>query len=214
MTPHGRVELWLRTASRSGVFRDLPAGIARGQGWTEGQLLLSLCLLNILGYECAEDLDRMEADTTSIVDPRCPSRPSRPTVDPEVARAGHRGVAGSSGAIECPISGACLTHAIRSRCCARPGSRAASGNCPDPCQFGQEAVLSGIATAERCLASGRIATRSSSEPHCSRQGGRGDQNQGKWWQETGPAPRPNALIADPGKIPITAGRAESLYPLR
>ena len=62
MTPHGGVELWLRSASQSGVFRDLPDGIARGQGWTEGQLLLSLCLLNILGYECAEDLDRMEAD--------------------------------------------------------------------------------------------------------------------------------------------------------
>ena len=62
MTPYGGVELWLRSATRSGAFRDLPAGIRREQGWTDGQMLLSLCLLNILGYDCVEDVDRLEAD--------------------------------------------------------------------------------------------------------------------------------------------------------
>ena len=62
MTPYGGVELSLRSATRSGAFRDLPAGIQRERGWTDGQMLLSLCLLNILGYDCVEDVDRLEAD--------------------------------------------------------------------------------------------------------------------------------------------------------
>ena len=62
MTPSADVELWLRSAKQSDVFRNLPAGAAGPQGWTDGQMLLSLCLLNILGWECADDLDRMEAD--------------------------------------------------------------------------------------------------------------------------------------------------------
>ena len=62
MTPNAGVELWLRAAKQSGALRDLPAGVAGRQGWTDGQMLLSLCLLNILGWECADDLDRMEAD--------------------------------------------------------------------------------------------------------------------------------------------------------
>ena len=60
MTPNAGVELWLRAAEQSGVFRDLPAGVAGRQGWTDGQMLLSLSLLNILGWECADDLDRMD----------------------------------------------------------------------------------------------------------------------------------------------------------
>ena len=62
MTPNAGVELWFRAAEQSGVFRDLPAGVAGRQGWTDCQMLLSLCLLNILGWACADDLDRMEAD--------------------------------------------------------------------------------------------------------------------------------------------------------
>ena len=62
MTPNAGVELWLRSAEQSGVFRDLPAGVAGRQGWTDGQILLSLCLLNNLGWECADDPDQMEAD--------------------------------------------------------------------------------------------------------------------------------------------------------
>ena len=62
MTPNGGVELWLRAAEQSGAFRDLPAGVSGLQGWTDGQMILSLSLLNVLGRECADDLDRMEAD--------------------------------------------------------------------------------------------------------------------------------------------------------
>ncbi len=62
MTPNGGVELWLRAAARRGAFRHLPAGVSGRQGWTDGQVMLSLGLLNDLGWECADDLDRMEAD--------------------------------------------------------------------------------------------------------------------------------------------------------
>ena len=62
ITPYGSVELWLRAASRSGVFRDLPAGVIRRQGCTDERMLLALCLLNILGWARVDDLDRMEAD--------------------------------------------------------------------------------------------------------------------------------------------------------
>ena len=62
MTPYDGVELWLRSAMPSGAFRDLPAGIRHEQGWMDGQMLLSLWLLYILGYDCAEGVDRLEAD--------------------------------------------------------------------------------------------------------------------------------------------------------
>ena len=60
MTPYGGVELWLRSAMPSGAFRDLPAGTCREQRWTHRQMLLSLWLLDILGYDCLEDVDRLE----------------------------------------------------------------------------------------------------------------------------------------------------------
>ncbi len=53
MTPNGGVELWLRAAEQSGAFRDLPAGVSGRQGWTDGQMMLSLCLLNVLGWGAA-----------------------------------------------------------------------------------------------------------------------------------------------------------------
>ena len=62
MTPYGGVDLLLRSATRSGSLRVLSAGIRREQVWTDGQMLLSLCLLNILGDDCVEDVDRLDAD--------------------------------------------------------------------------------------------------------------------------------------------------------
>ena len=62
MTPYGGVELLLRSAQRSGSLRVLSAGIRREQVRTDGQMLLSLCLLNILGDDCVEDVDRLDAD--------------------------------------------------------------------------------------------------------------------------------------------------------
>ncbi len=60
-TPRGGVALRRHAAPQSGGFRDLPPGVVRQQGCTDEQVMLALCLLSILGSECADDLDRMEA---------------------------------------------------------------------------------------------------------------------------------------------------------
>ncbi len=248
MTPHGGVELWLPTASRSGVFRNLPAGIARGQGWTEGQLLLSLCLLNILGYECAEDLDRMEADeglcglvrrherrilglsrrqldgrhrkgrTRTFPSPRSMLDWLHDQHDEAAARERCKGSAyvppPSASLLPLQEASRRLVSLVAEEVDLRqatvdidatiiasykkdalPTYRSANGTCPG--ELGPEEVLSEIATAERSLASGRIASRNTSEPRCPRQEGRKDQNQRKWRQNARPVPRPDKLIADP-----------------
>ncbi len=46
-TPCGGVVLRLRSVTLSGAFPNLPAGTRREQGWTDGQMLSSLYLLNI-----------------------------------------------------------------------------------------------------------------------------------------------------------------------
>ena len=62
MTANGGVELRHLAAMQSGAFGDLPAGVAGRHGWTDGQIMLPLCQLDILGWKCADDLDRMKAD--------------------------------------------------------------------------------------------------------------------------------------------------------
>ena len=51
-----------RTAARGGTFRYLPVRVAHRQSWTDGQRMLSLPLLNILGRKRADDLEEMETD--------------------------------------------------------------------------------------------------------------------------------------------------------
>ena len=58
MTPCGGAELCLRSATPSGAFRDVTAGIRCEQGWTDDQMPLSLWQLNIVGYERVENVDR------------------------------------------------------------------------------------------------------------------------------------------------------------
>ena len=56
MTPCGGAELCLRSATPSGAFRDVTAGIRCEQGWTDDQMPLSLWQLNIVGYERVENV--------------------------------------------------------------------------------------------------------------------------------------------------------------
>ena len=59
---YGGAGAWLKESWRSGVLRDLPRRPSGGQGWTDGQPVLAAVLLNVPGFGCAEDLERMAAD--------------------------------------------------------------------------------------------------------------------------------------------------------
>ena len=59
---YGGAGAWLKEIWRSGVLRDLPRRPSGGQGWTDGQPVLAAVLLNVPGFSCAEDLERMAAD--------------------------------------------------------------------------------------------------------------------------------------------------------
>jgi hypothetical protein len=56
---------YLDLACRSGMIRDIERHIlARkgGQGWTDAEAVLSLVMLNLVGGDCVEDVDRLELD--------------------------------------------------------------------------------------------------------------------------------------------------------
>ncbi len=61
-TPYGGLELRLRCLARSGTLRDLPSGVSGRQGWTDGQTMLTLCVLNLVGFESVSDVAKLEAD--------------------------------------------------------------------------------------------------------------------------------------------------------
>ena len=54
--------LWLELLRRNGALRDLPAQVAGSQGWTDGQMLLAMLLLNVVEYERISDVDALEED--------------------------------------------------------------------------------------------------------------------------------------------------------
>ena len=53
---HGGAVLWLEWLRRTGVLRDLSVPVAGRQGWTDGQMLLAVALLNGVGYERVSDV--------------------------------------------------------------------------------------------------------------------------------------------------------------
>jgi len=65
MTGVGGIGLYLDLASRSGMVGSIERNVyARkgGQGWTDAEVVLSLMLLNLVGGDSVEDLQRLECD--------------------------------------------------------------------------------------------------------------------------------------------------------
>ncbi|MDE0303063.1 MAG: transposase [Gammaproteobacteria bacterium] len=61
---HGGVLLWLEGLRLMGAFHRLPVQVCGAQGWTDGQMMLAISLLNIVGYEHVSDVDALEEDAS------------------------------------------------------------------------------------------------------------------------------------------------------
>jgi hypothetical protein len=65
MTGMAGIGAYFDLACRSGMVRDIERHVkARkgGQGWTDVETILSLVMLNLVGGECVEDVERLESD--------------------------------------------------------------------------------------------------------------------------------------------------------
>jgi hypothetical protein len=65
MTGMGGIGTYLDLACRSGMLRSIERHVkARqgGQGWTDAEHVLSLVMLNLVGRDCVEDVNRLESD--------------------------------------------------------------------------------------------------------------------------------------------------------
>jgi hypothetical protein len=64
MTGMGGIGPYLELACRSGMVRSIERHVkAEGkQGWTDAQSVLSLVMLNLVGGDCVEDVERLESD--------------------------------------------------------------------------------------------------------------------------------------------------------
>ena len=58
----GGIVLWLELLRRSGAFRNLAVRVAGAQGWSDGQMMLTVLLRNVIGHERVSDVDALEAD--------------------------------------------------------------------------------------------------------------------------------------------------------
>ena len=63
-TVHGGAVLWLEMLRRTGtgVLRKLPWRVAGWQGWSDGQMLRAVLLLDVVGYERVSDMGELEKD--------------------------------------------------------------------------------------------------------------------------------------------------------
>ena len=65
LTAFGGLPLYLDLASATGFLKPIDRHLRiciGNQGWTDRQMLLSLALLNLVGGDCVEDIDKLEAD--------------------------------------------------------------------------------------------------------------------------------------------------------
>jgi len=58
----GGIIFWLEALVHSRALRDVPCAVAGAQGWTDGQMILSVLLLNLLGYERVADVELLEQE--------------------------------------------------------------------------------------------------------------------------------------------------------
>ncbi len=63
LTSFGGLPLYLEMARVSGLCSEINTLLkTKTQGWTDGQTIMSLLLLNIAGGDCVEDINRLESD--------------------------------------------------------------------------------------------------------------------------------------------------------
>lgn len=65
MTGMGGIGTYLDLACRSGLVRSIERHVKareKGQGWTDVEHVLSLVMLNLVGGDCVEDVNRLESD--------------------------------------------------------------------------------------------------------------------------------------------------------
>jgi hypothetical protein len=65
MTGMGGIGTYLDLACRSGMLRSIERHVEvrkGGQGWTDAEHILSLAMLNLVGGDCVEDVQRLESD--------------------------------------------------------------------------------------------------------------------------------------------------------
>ena len=65
MTAHAGLALILQMLAQIGIFRDdaIDTGTDKQQGWLDGQMLLTVVLMNILGLNRVSDAERLEEDS-------------------------------------------------------------------------------------------------------------------------------------------------------
>jgi hypothetical protein len=65
LTSFGGLPTYLDLAASTGLLGSIDRHLkvrTGDQGWTDRQMILSLMLLNLVGGDCVEDIDKVEAD--------------------------------------------------------------------------------------------------------------------------------------------------------
>ena len=61
-TPFGGLLAYLKILSDKKILYQLPGDRLRSQGWLDGQMILAIMLMNILGFDRVSDIDKLEND--------------------------------------------------------------------------------------------------------------------------------------------------------
>ena len=61
-TPYGGLLAYLKILSDKKILYQLPGDRLRSQGWLDGQMILAIMFMNILGFDRVSDIDKLEND--------------------------------------------------------------------------------------------------------------------------------------------------------